>query len=201
MMRTVLENTAIRVNHNNRGDTMKKLLCIFAAICFTAAVSDAGDTGARKYMGVRNCSMCHKGEAKGKMFEIWQASKHAGAYKTLLTPEAKKIAEKKGLKKSAGESPECLKCHVTAHGVDAKLLDAKFDMKDGIGCESCHGPGSEYKAMGIMKDRAKAVAAGLIIGKDDEKLCKKCHNSESPTYAEFKYKEFWAKVKHPLPKK
>ena len=88
-----------------------------------------------------------------------------------------------------------------AYGVDAKLLDKKFDMKDGVGCESCHGAGSGYKAMGVMKDRKKAVAAGLIIASGDEKQCTGCHSKESPTYKEFKYKEFWAKIKHEIPKK
>jgi hypothetical protein len=181
---------------------MKTFLSLSMILVFVVVSSSfAGETATHKYVGVKVCAMCHKGEAKGKMFEIWQSSKHASAYKSLLLPEAKKIAEKKGLKKPANESPECLKCHVTAHGVDAKLVDAKFDMKDGIGCESCHGAGSDYKAMNVMKDKAKAIAAGLVLAKADEKLCMKCHNEESPTFKEFKYKDFWAKIKHPLPVK
>jgi hypothetical protein len=181
---------------------MKTFISLLMVLVFVVVTSSlARETAAHKYVGVKMCAMCHKGEAKGKMFEIWQASKHASAYKSLLSPEAKKNAEKKGLKKAASESPECLKCHMTAYGVDAKLVDAKFDKKDGIGCESCHGAGADYKAMNVMKDKAKALAAGLAIAKDDPKLCTKCHNNESPTYKEFKYKEFWAKIKHPLPKK
>ena len=58
--------------------------------------------------------------------------------------------------------------------------------------------------MTIMKDKAKAVAAGLTDFKDDaakEKLCKTCHNEKSPTYKEFKFKDMWAKIAHMRPKK
>ena len=48
-----------------------------------------------------------------------------------------------------------------------------------------------------MKDKQKAVAAGLII--PDEKTCIQCHNDKSPTYKEFDYKKFYAKIAHPIP--
>jgi hypothetical protein len=40
-------------------------------------------------------------------------------------------------------------------------------------CESCHGPGSEYKAPAIMKDPEKAKAAGLVI--PSAAFCANCH--------------------------
>jgi cytochrome c5 len=76
-------------------------------------------------------------------------------------------------------------------------------MADGVQCEMCHGAGSSYKNMAIMKDTAKAVAAGLVIYKDRvviEKKCKTCHNEKSPFYKTFKFEEMWAKIKHPIPK-
>ena len=110
------------------------------------------------YVGVKNCSLCHKSEKKGNQFGVWQKSKHAEAFKTLSSDTANAIAKVKGLKKTASESPECLECHaITA---DAKL------MADGVQCEMCHGAGSSYKNMTIMKDSVKAVAAGLVIYKD-----------------------------------
>ena len=74
-------------------------------------------------------------------------------------------------------------------------------MKDGVQCEVCHGPGSDYKSVTVMKDKEKALAAGLIVSKDDPKLCEKCHNSESPSFKEFKYKVMWEKIKHTIPAK
>jgi len=179
------------------------LLSLCCLIYFGTAVGQEKEEKAlpHKYIGVKACGLCHKTEKQGKQLGIWEASKHSKAYKTLESEEAQKIAKEKGLKKPANESPECLKCHVTGYGQDASLFEPKFDMKDGVQCEACHGPGSDYKTMAVMKDRAKAVAAGLIIG--DEKLCKTCHNEESPTFNKekgFDYKEMFALIAHPVPK-
>ena len=70
--------------------------------------------------------------------------------------------------------------------------------KEGVSCESCHGPGSLYKSMTVMKNLDQAKAKGLIM--PDENVCKKCHNSESPTYKEFKLDEMWKKIAHNHPK-
>lgn len=44
-----------------------------------------------------------------------------------------------------------------------------------LDCEGCHGAGSEYKTMAVMKDPAKARAAGLVMpGRD---FCATCHKS------------------------
>jgi nitrate/TMAO reductase-like tetraheme cytochrome c subunit len=157
-----------------------------------------------KYVGEKACAMCHKGEKKGSMAEIWEKSKHAQAYKTLESEAAQKIAKEKGLKKAANESPECLECHVTAATADVKLLDKGYDKKNGVTCEGCHGAGSAYKSMAIMKDKTKAIAAGLTAFKDDkakEEFCVKCHNKRSPSFKEFKFKEMWAAIAHAVPKK
>ena len=142
-----------------------------------------------KYVGAKMCKACHQSEKQGKQFDIWQKSAHAKAFETLKSADAEKI------KKGAAESPECLGCHaITA---DAKLTP------DGVQCELCHGAGSDYKNMAIMKDKAKAIAAGLSDFKDEaamEKVCKGCHNEKSPTKKEFKFKEMWAKIKHSIPK-
>lgn len=157
--------------------------------------------GDNKYVGVKICGTCHRTEKQGKQFDIWQKSKHASAYKTLLTDKANEIAKSKGLAKPAAESPECLQCHAIT---ETKLVDKTFDMKDGVQCEVCHGAGSAYKTITIMKDKAKAIAAGMTEYKNDEdieKMCKTCHNDKSPTYTEFKFNEKWEKIKHPVPKK
>lgn len=150
-----------------------------------------------KYVGVTMCSVCHKTEKQGKQFDIWKSTKHASAFKTLQTPKADEVAKAKGVKGKASEAPECLECHVTGYGVDKALMGA-LKMDDGVQCEACHGPGSDYKSIPIMKDKAKAEAAGLMVASGDSKLCVKCHNSKSPTYKEFKYKEAWDKIKHPI---
>lgn len=157
--------------------------------------------GDNKYVGVKMCGTCHKTEKQGKQLDIWQKSKHASAYRTLTTEKANEIARAKGLSKPAAESPECLQCHATT---ETKLVEKGFDMKDGVQCETCHGAGSAYKTISIMKDKAKAIAAGLTEFRDDadiEKMCRTCHNEKSPTYKEFNFSERWEKIKHPVPKK
>ena len=98
----------------------------------------------------------------------------------------------------ASEAPECLECHVTGYKAD-KALTAALKVEDGVQCEACHGPGSDYKSIPVMKDKAKAEAAGLVLSVDDPKLCTQCHNSKSPTFKEFNYKASWDKIKHPIP--
>jgi hypothetical protein len=184
---------------------MKNVLSLLVLVAFLLLMSAPGsaeDKAANKYVGVKTCSMCHKADKTGNQFGIWQKTKHADAFNALKTPKAAEVAKAKGLKTAASEAPECLACHTIV--VDAKLADKTFDAKDGVQCEACHGAGSAYKNMAIMKDHAKAVAAGLTDFKDDaakEKACKTCHNEKSPTYKEFKYVDQWAKIKHLRPKK
>jgi len=119
----------------------------------------------------------------------------------LQSDEANKIAKDKGFTTPAAETPECLKCHVTAYGVDASLLGTKYKKEDGVQCESCHGAGADYKTLSVMKDKEKAIANGLVIPTDLKTFCATCHNSQSPTY-----KEGWDavasfdKIKHDIPK-
>jgi len=147
-----------------------------------------------KYVGYKQC-ICHKGPARGDQVGIWQKSAHANAYKSLLTKEADEIAKKKGLKVAAKDVPQCLECHLTGGGKIATLAK-----ENGVQCETCHGPGSDYKAMNVMKDMKLAMEKGLILAKDDPKLCEKCHNKQSPTFKGFDYKKYWAKIAHPLKK-
>jgi hypothetical protein len=168
------------------------LLILLVAVGFTSLAQN-------KYIGVKMCSMCHKAEKTGNQFGVWQKSKHAEAYKTLTGAKAAEIAKAKGIK-NAAEAPECLECH---GAVDAKLAEKTYDVKDGVQCEVCHGAGSAYKNMAIMKDHAKAVAAGLRDFTEKgaaEKVCLTCHNDKSPTHKEFKFDAMWAKIKHAVPK-
>ncbi len=177
----------------------KSALLLIAAVAFYLAIP--ANTFAQKatYEGVAVCSMCHKTEKAGQQFKIWQDSKHSQAYKALETAKADEIAKAKTGKKAV-ESPECLKCHTTGTDVDKAMLGPKFKVEDGVQCETCHGAGSLYKPMGVMKNKAEAVKKGLVEHKDIAKYCETCHNSQSPTFKEFKFDEMWAKIKHSVPK-
>jgi Cytochrome c554 and c-prime len=178
---------------------MKRTLSLLAlAACAVSATNTAGAQGAaHTYVGVKGCGICHKSEKSGNQLGIWQKTKHAQAYTTLTTVAANNIAKAKGITTPAAESPACLKCH-------AIVGDAKADVKDGVQCEVCHSPGSDYKSLTVMKNKGQAVAAGLKVYKDKaaiEKQCRTCHNAMSPTTKEFKFEERWEKIQHPVPKK
>ena len=104
-----------------------------------------------------------------------------------------------GLRKSADpqKAAECLKCHVTGAGAPADQLADKYKVEDDVGCESCHGPGGDYWQMAVMKDPAKAAAAGMVT--PSEATCKGCHNSESPTFKSFDFASASATIAHPNP--
>jgi hypothetical protein len=172
-------------------------LAVFVAIALVAALSVPA-AAENAYVGADSCKMCHKKDEKGNQYAKWQESKHANAYATLATDKAKEIADGKGIA-NAQEAQECLKCHVTAAGVDASLLDKKYKVEDGVGCESCHGAGKAYKKKKVMEDRDAAVAAGLVI--PTEATCTACHNEESPTYQAFDYAARSAEIAHPNPSK
>jgi len=183
----------------------KNVILIPVVILFSFAVflgvttDNSKSSGSYKYVGVDGCTKaCHKSEEKGKQLDIWKSSKHSQAWTALTTPDADKIAKDKGFTTAAAETPFCIKCHVLGKDIDPAELSDTFKKEDGVQCETCHGPGSEYKSLSVMKDKAKATENGLIMG-TGEAACKTCHNPESPSYKEFKFDDAWALIKHPKP--
>ena len=161
-----------------------------------SSLSESETSGPFKYIGSEKCKMCHNTAKQGKQYTIWKGGPHAKAYETLANEESIKIAKKMDIA-NPQKSGKCLSCHVTAFGVADSLKVETFSIEEGVGCEACHGPGSEYKSMSIMKDQEKAVAAGLLI--IEETTCTNCHNEKSPTYKPFKYEEAVKVIAHPIP--
>jgi hypothetical protein len=150
------------------------------------------------YAGVKSCGMCHKSEASGNQLGLWQESKHAKAFEVLGTPEAKEVGKKLGIDNPQA-SPKCLTCHATAYNFGEAAVVEKITPEEGVTCESCHGPGKNYKAKEVMKDRAQCIANGMVY--PATKSCEKCHNEKSPTFKPgFKAETAYEKIKHPNPK-
>jgi hypothetical protein len=170
------------------------LFCLLATVVLLSPVL-AGD---HAFVGSGKCKMCHNSEAKGAQFKKWSEGPHANAFATLGSDKAKEVAAAKGID-DPQKAPECLKCHVTGHGMAADKLTDKYNAEEGVGCESCHGAGGDYWKMSVMKDQAQSVAAGLVI--PTEETCTGCHNPENPTHPGFNYEEYLAKIAHPNPKK
>lgn len=169
---------------------IKKVSLVMA--CFLFLVSNVL-MAQFKYVGAEKCKMCHM--SKGKQYPLWSTSKHAKAFETLKSEKAIQIGKEKGVE-SPSTDAKCLKCHATASAIDSKL-NGGITNEEGVSCETCHGPGSAYKSMTIMKVRADAVKNGMII--PDEKLCLNCHNSDSPTFKGFNFAEYSAKIAHKNP--
>ncbi|MCX6560888.1 MAG: multiheme c-type cytochrome [Candidatus Aminicenantes bacterium] len=147
------------------------------------------------YVGADKCALCHKTERQGLQFVIWQGAKHAKSFATLSSPQAAQNAQALGVAKPA-EDPKCLKCHAPLHDKAPAL------MAEGVTCEVCHGPGSDYKALAVMKNREESAKKGLILfpNPDDIKAqCLKCH--ENAHGLTFDFAAAWAKIKHPIPAK
>lgn len=149
---------------------MKRLFILLAVMSLMLVSTPYA---APTYVGAEKCKICHKTE-----FESWSKLKHAKAME-VLKPEEQ-------------TEPKCLECHTTGYDkTETPLL--------GVQCEACHGPGSEYKSPAVMKDPAKAKAAGLVT--PDKALCETCHNEKSPTFKGFNYDEMKTKGMHEVKQK
>lgn len=179
---------------------MKKFIIILFAFSIVLIFGFHLQSNQFKYVGVTKCvSSCHRTESQGKQLEIWKNSKHSKAWKTLETDAAKLIAADKGYKEMPTEIPECIRCHLLGRDFASEELSATFEMQEGVQCESCHGAGSGYMKMSIMKDEKKSIENGLRINKEKVKLCIDCHNENSPKQKEFDLESFWDKIKHYKP--
>ncbi|HPI74226.1 MAG TPA: cytochrome c family protein [bacterium] len=154
-----------------------------------------------QYVGAEKCKMCHMSKAKGDAYGIWKASKHAAAFATLASPESQAIAKKMGIA-DAQKSAQCLQCHVTGHSAPPSAKAASYKLADGVGCETCHGAGSLYKEMKVMRALHAGTQDAKTVGyrKGDKRQCVSCHNPSSPTYKPFNVEEAYKKIAHPTPK-
>ena len=136
------------------------------------------------YVGVKSCKMCHKAEKKGDQFDKWEASPHAKAYATLGTDAAKAIAAKLKID-NPQTSGKCLQCHSTAYNWTETKQSEIVPVEESVSCESCHGPGKNYKGKETMKSRDESVKNGMIY--PATKSCGRCHNEKSPNWNPEKY--------------
>jgi hypothetical protein len=131
---------------------------ILAAVFFTAVTAQEKaakeEKASHEYVGVKKCRLCHK---KDGVYPSWMETKHANAFEALSEEDRTK--------------EECIGCHTTGTTAKGVLLE-------GIQCEACHGPGSDYNKKSIMENLDKAIANGLLL--PDTTTCKKCHNENVP---------------------
>jgi hypothetical protein len=158
-----------------------------------------------RYIGAAMCKNCHNGVDKGNAYDHWTQTPHAKAYETLASDKAKEIGKKLGID-DPQKSEKCLKCHVTAYGVDKKEFKASFKVEHGVQCEACHGPGEDHQkkrfAEAMKKDTPPSpmTPEEIVVGRAADK-CQKCHNQDSPTYKPFCLAERMTKIEHLDPRK
>jgi len=156
------------------------------AMCAAAFLSVAAM--ALTYEGVASCagSTCHgRIEGDGKRvrqdeLSIWQSPSnrsgaHSRAYAVLGSTRGQAIARSLGLG-DARSASQCLGCHATPAGPRGE----RFQIADGVGCESCHGPASGWIASHAAVDASHAanVRAGLRALEQPQiraRLCLDCH--------------------------
>ena len=106
--------------------------------------------GGLQYVGSKICDDCHDEE-----YKIWskglngEPSKHAHAYATLQHPPNKRGNIPRNF------DPECISCHVVGWNPQKYFpyksgfvsLETTPELKD-VGCENCHGPGSQTRGIG-----------------------------------------------------
>ena len=149
-----------------------------------------------KQLGVASCAstLCH-GSAKPLEGSSVQQNEyltwshfdpHSRAYRVLLEPQSRAIARRMGLQ-NAHEAPACLACH--SDTTPPAQRGERWQLSDGIGCESCHG-GSEpwianhYQAPNNM--HSENVGRGmreLAAPASRGELCIGCHVGDRNRFA------------------
>lgn len=155
------------------------------------------------YLGAQACAHCHDGPQMGHQFSKWRLSAHARAYAALSLPQAKEITKLSGITEEPHRAKMCLGCHATASEEEDWEHGEEFHLEDGLQCEACHGPGSEYAVRDIMKNKARAIANGLKLPAKDD--CLICHRVKGSHEAVLKKKPFnldeaHLTIAHPIPK-
>lgn len=151
------------------------LLALLAALLLrpegARATAQSGSTG---FVGVATCggTTCHgRSEADGPIVRqdelmIWQdesspSGAHSRAFRVLAEPRSIRIAQRLGIGE-ATTAPMCLGCHATPAPAGAR--GGRFQLSDGVGCESCHGAASGWLSShyAVGASHANNVARGLV---------------------------------------
>jgi len=157
---------------------LKKMMLLSLMII---SITAAGAAFSAEYVGAKKCKACHI-----KQYKSWEETNMAKSFENLKAgamADAKKKAGLDPARDYTGDA-KCLECHTTGYGKPGgfKSLAETPDLIN-VQCESCHGPGGDFKE--IMKTNkefklAEAAAAGLVIPNEKANNCMECHNDKSP---------------------
>lgn len=162
---------------------MRSLLMTIAVLSVLAVTGDL-KADSPEFVGSKKCKMCHISQ-----YNSWKGTKMALSFEVLKPGQAVEAKKAHGFdpQKDYTSDQECLSCHTTGFGQPGGYVDfEKTPDLAGVGCESCHGPGSEYLQTDLMSLKNKdhslesVRAAGLIYPVGEESCKSQCHNEKSP---------------------
>ncbi|MBW8754854.1 MAG: hypothetical protein JF595_12020 [Sphingomonadales bacterium] len=167
-----------------------RLFILLALLLVGGGLHSAAAVAGGVYEGVASCagSTCHgRSEGDGKVVRQdellhWQepSSKggaHSRSYAVLGSPRGQRIAAALGLG-DASSASACLGCHATNAGAGER--GARFQLNDGVGCESCHGASSGWISThyAVPATHVRNVAQGMIPLENPRaraSVCLDCH--------------------------
>lgn len=154
-----------------------------------ASTAETADARPWKVLGVSSCSAaaCHNAPLgptpKRSEYAHWiSRDKHAHAYAVLFEERSQRIQANRRAAVPAHEDALCLKCHVSPD-FEVERQNPRFDLADGVHCETCHGPAEAWLAphsrpqWSQMPQQAK-MALGFRPMKDlhvRARSCVECH--------------------------
>lgn len=154
-------------------------LAVAAMLVFFTGNAVAQDA---PFEGRKKCSACHKAQAKS-----WKDTAHAKAMES-LKPDVKKEAKVKAKldpAKDYTQDKDCVGCHVDGFGKSGGYtIDAPNKQLAAVGCESCHGPGRQFrgdhrKAGQAFEKSGKTTPRKVLADKGQdfhfEESCSACH--------------------------
>jgi hypothetical protein len=120
------------------------------------------------FAGSMSCKRCHEPD-----YDKWTTTAHAHAFAAL---------------KEAGSDrdPECVICHVIGMEYEGGFMtEEKTPHLAGVGCEDCHGPGSQH-----------ILTSGETATTQPKTACAKCHTPEQSSGFAGHEEEYMKKIAH-----
>ena len=162
-------NATIRMAERVSRGTRFLALC-WAAVSLLSAAQVLAEP--REIVGPARCVRCHTDE-----MAWWTTSDgpppngHVNALLQLESPAAKRYLQRLGMRGAYEPGGSCVTCHATSF---------KGDAREGVSCESCHGPGGGYLEVHAQPGAYRlAVSAGMadLIGRVNAWVarCLECH--------------------------
>ena len=120
------------------------------------------------FAGSKSCERCHEYE-----YDMWSTKAHADALASLNEV-------------GSDRDPECVICHVVGMNYDRGFISQEKTphLKD-VGCENCHGPGSEH-----------IRTLGQVATRQPQMACLDCHTPEKSTGFAGHEEEYMQKIVH-----